>query len=107
ASPGSLAMAFSRSGNMGVTSTTAHKPMFVARFGRIHRGEFVSRCSAQRTHRPRHPPALAVRRYLRSSTRRLCHLPLGGLTAPVSPPNADVRHTTRSKYCYTFVTLDP
>jgi hypothetical protein len=53
-----------------------------------------------RTPRPRHPPTLAERRYVRSSTQTLCHLTLSGLTSPVSRSTADERRTHRGNLLY-------
>jgi hypothetical protein len=43
---------------------------FVARSGRTHRVEFASKCSAQRTHRPKNDPALAVPRHSQERHQR-------------------------------------
>jgi hypothetical protein len=76
----------------------ARKPKSSARSGPTHLRRFASRRKARRTPRPRHPPTLAVRRYVRSSTQKLCHLTLGGLTSPVSRSSADDRRAHRSNF---------
>src|SRR5262245_30959630 len=64
-----------------VTSTSADKTMFVACFGRTHLRKLASECRARRTHRPDHPPALVMPRYLRASAGRLRDIARGlGLT---------------------------
>lgn len=47
-----------------IPSLESDPTRFVACFGRTHRGAFVSKPSARRSHRPRHPPAHPLPRCL-------------------------------------------
>ena len=58
------------------------------------------RVGSRRSHRPRHPPALAVPRCLRLLPESLRHLPPGGLASPASHSTADAMYGRRSESLY-------
>src|SRR5947209_17648936 len=67
--------------------------MSVARFGPPHRMQSGSRCFPLRSHRPRHPRALAARRCLRLHPEQNRHL-MDGLASLMIDPRADARHSS-------------